>query len=196
MTAIIEYDAGNIASVIHALERLGAGEFVLTSDPSAISSADRVILPGVGDASVVLASLRKTGLEDIVLNLKQPVLGICAGMQIMCRHSEEGDCDGLGIFRADVCRFRPEDEALKVPHMGWNELQGLKGPLFQGIPEPAYVYFVHSYYAGISADTSAASCYGVPFSAAMQRDNFFGTQFHPEKSGSIGAAILANFLKL
>lgn len=196
MTAVIEYDAGNIRSVIHALERLDAGEVVLTSDPAAIRAAERVILPGVGDASVVLESLRRAGLADLVCGLTQPVLGICAGMQILCSHSEEGDADGLGIFRTQVRRFRPEDPSLKVPHMGWNNLQAMTGPLFEGLPEPAYAYFVHSFYAEPCEDTIALCTHGVQFSAALRRGNFFGTQFHPEKSGPAGAAILANFLKI
>ncbi len=196
MTAVIEYDAGNIRSVIHALERLDAGEVVLTSDPAAIRAAERVILPGVGDASVVLASLRRAGLADLVCGLTQPVLGICAGMQILCSHSEEGDVDGLGVFRTRVKRFRPDDPSLKVPHMGWNNLQAMTGPLFEGLPEPAYAYFVHSFYAEPCEDTIALCTHGVQFSAALRRGNFFGTQFHPEKSGPAGAAILANFLKI
>ena len=196
MTAVIEYDAGNIRSVIHALERLDAGEVVLTSDPAAIRAAERVILPGVGDASVVLASLRKAGLAELVCSLTQPVLGICAGMQILCSHSEEGDVDGLGVFRTRVKRFRPDDPSLKVPHMGWNNLQAMTGPLFEGLPEPAYAYFVHSFYAEPCEDTIALCTHGVQFSAALRRGNFFGTQFHPEKSGPAGAAMLANFMKL
>ena len=196
MTAVIEYDAGNIRSVIHALERLDAGEVVLTSDPAAIRAAERVILPGVGDASVVLASLRKAGMAELVCSLTQPVLGICAGMQILCSHSEEGDVDGLGVFRTRVKRFRPDDPSLKVPHMGWNNLQAMTGPLFEGLPEPAYAYFVHSFYAEPCEDTIALCTHGVPFSAALRRGNFFGTQFHPEKSGPAGAAMLANFMKL
>ena len=196
MTAVIEYDAGNIRSVIHALERLDAGEVVLTSDPAAIRAAERVILPGVGDASVVLESLRRAGLADLVCDLTQPVLGICAGMQILCSHTEEGDADGLGIFRTRVKRFRPDDPSLKVPHRGWNNLQAMSGPLFEGLPEPTYTYFVHSFYAEPCEDTIALCTHGVPFSAALRRGNFFGTQFHPEKSGPAGAAILANFLKI
>ncbi len=196
MTAVIEYDAGNIRSVLDALARLDAGDVVLTPDPELIRSADRVILPGVGDASVVLASLRRAGLASLVCGLTQPVLGICAGMQILCSHTEEGDACGLGIFRTRVRRFRPEDPSLKVPHMGWNSLSGISGPLFEGVNDPAYVYFVHSYYAEPCEDTVALCDHGVRFSAALQRGNFFGTQFHPEKSGPVGAAILANFLKL
>lgn len=196
MIAVIEYDAGNIRSVIHALERLDAGDVCLTSDPVVIREAERVILPGVGDASVVLESLRRAGLADLVCGLTQPVLGICAGMQILCSHTEEGDADGLGIFRTQVRRFRPDDPSLKVPHMGWNNLQAMTGPLFEGLPEPAYAYFVHSFYAEPCEDTIALCTHGVQFSAALRRGNFFGTQFHPEKSGPAGAAILANFLKI
>lgn len=196
MTAVVEYDAGNIRSVIHALERLGAADVVLTSDPAAIRAADRVILPGVGDASVVMASLRAAGLAEVVAALTQPVLGICAGMQILCERSEEGDADGLGIFRTKVRRFRPADASLKVPHMGWNSLQDMSGPLFEGLPQPTYAYFVHSFYADVCEDTVAICSHGGNFSAALRRENFLGTQFHPEKSGPAGAAILANFIRL
>ena len=196
MTAVIEYDAGNIRSVLDALARLDAGDVVLTPDPELIRSADRVILPGVGDASVVLASLRRAGLASLVCGLTQPVLGICAGMQILCSHTEEGDADGLGVFRTQVRRFRPDDASLKVPHMGWNSLDGMSGPLFEGMPNPAYVYFVHSFYAEVCEDTVALCVHGLQFSAALQHGNFYGTQFHPEKSGPAGATILANFLKL
>lgn len=196
MTAVVEYDAGNIRSVIHALERLGVADVVLTSDPAAIRAADRVILPGVGDASVVMASLRAAGLAEVVAALTQPVLGICAGMQILCEHSEEGDADGLGIFRTKVRRFRLADASLKVPHMGWNSLQDMSGPLFEGLSRPTYAYFVHSFYADVCEDTVAICSHGGNFSAALRRENFFGTQFHPEKSGPAGAAILANFIRL
>lgn len=196
MIAIVKYDAGNVLSVINALRRLGVTEWELTSDPSRLMNADKVLLPGVGDASVALGCLRSLGLDSVILSLKRPVLGICVGMQILCRHSEEGDTDCLGVFDTDVCRFLPGDQGLKVPHMGWNRVEGLKSGLFDGINEGAYMYYVHSYYAGICQDTIASTVHGVPFSAALCRGNFFGTQFHPEKSGSDGARVLKNFLEL
>ena len=195
MTAVVDYDAGNIRSVLHALDRAGAGDVVLSADPEVLTRADRVILPGVGDASVALRSLQASGLGSVILSLKQPVLGICVGMQLLCRHTDEGDVDTLGVFGTDVHRFVPAP-GLKVPHMGWNAIEGLRGPLFKGIPEESAVYFVHSFYAGVCPDTVASCSHGTPFSAALAKDNFFGTQFHPEKSGAAGAAILKNFLAL
>ena len=196
MIAIVKYDAGNVLSVINALRRLGVTEWELTSDPSRLMNADKVLLPGVGDASVALGCLRSLGLDSVVLSLKRPILSICVGMQILCRHSEEGDTDCLGVFDTDVCRFVPGDQGLKVPHMGWNRVEGLKSGLFDGINEGADMYYVHSYYAGICQDTIASTVHGVPFSAALCRGNFFGTQLHPEKSGSDGARVLKNFLEL
>ncbi|MBQ8061481.1 MAG: imidazole glycerol phosphate synthase subunit HisH [Bacteroidales bacterium] len=196
MIAIVDYDAGNVRSLINALRRVGVSEWELTSDPELLMSADRVLLPGVGDASVALASLRFLGLDSVIPSLKCPVLGICVGMQVMCRGSEEGDAVGLGIFDTDVVRFIPGDPSVKIPHMGWNSLTGLKSPLFDGLAEGTFMYFVHSYYAGICDCTVAASEHSVPFSAALCKDNFFGTQFHPEKSGSDGARLLHNFLSL
>ena len=196
MIAIVKYDAGNVLSVINALRRLGVTEWDLTADPSRLTSADKVLLPGVGDASVALNGLRSMGLDSVILSIRKPVLGICVGMQILCRHSEEGDADCLGVFDTDVRRFRPDDPDLKVPHMGWNQIEGLSSGLFDGIKDGAYMYYVHSYYAEICPDTIASTLHGRRFSAALRRDNFYGTQFHPEKSGSDGARLLKNFLEL
>ncbi len=196
MIAIVDYDAGNVRSLINALRRIGATEWELTSAPWRLMAADKVLLPGVGDASVALASLRSLGLDSVIPSLKCPVLGICVGMQVMCRHSEEGDAAGLGIFGTDVVRFRSDDPSVKIPHMGWNSLTGLKSPLFKGLREGSFMYFVHSFYAGICDCTVAASEHSVKFSAALCKDNFYGTQFHPEKSGMDGAALLKNFLSL
>ena len=196
MIAIIDYKAGNIRSVENALKRLGA-EYVLTADPEMIRRADHVILPGVGEASSAMKALESTGLAPVIKSLTQPVLGICIGMQLMCASSEEGDTECLGIFTSKVTRF-PETPGVKIPHTGWDTISGLRGPLFRNIPEDSFVYYVHSYSAGIFLDqTVAATEYaGVRFSGALQRDNFFGTQFHPEKSGPVGAEILKNFIEL
>ena len=188
--------AGNVRSVLNALGRCGAEDVVLTGREDLLRQADKVILPGVGDASVALAGLRGARLDGVLRSLTCPVLGICVGMQILCLDTEEGDAEGLGVFRTSVRRFRPDDPGLKVPHMGWNTLQDLRSPLFDGLEEGAYVYYAHSFYAGICPDTVAVTVHGIPFSAALRRDNFFGTQFHPEKSGSCGERILKNFLAL
>ena len=195
MTAIIDYDAGNIRSVTNALDRLGAG-YVLTRDAATIIAADRVILPGVGNAAAAMASLRATGLDSVIKSLRRPVLGICVGLQLMCRRSEEGDAQCLGIFDTDVTRFAPE-HGVKVPHMGWNSISNLESKLFKGMPDGQYVYFVHSFRAGLCTDTIATCRHGSDlFSAALKYENFYGTQFHPEKSGSVGETILKNFLAL
>ena len=195
MIAIIDYEAGNICSVRNALQRLGA-TYELTADPARIREASHVILPGVGNAAEAMASLRATGLDAVVRRLRQPVLGICVGMQLMCRSSEEGPVDCLGLFDTRVRRFLDSPEA-KVPHMGWNSIGNLEGKLFKGLSDGSYVYFVHSYYPGLCPDTIATCRHGeVLFSAALRWENFYGTQFHPEKSGSVGAAILQNFLAL
>lgn len=196
MIAVVRYDAGNVLSVVNALRRCGVEEFELTSDLEAIKNADKVILPGVGDASVALSSLRSLGLDPVIRSLTCPVLGICVGMQVLCRHCEEGDVDGLGIFDTAVSRFDLEDPGLKIPHMGWNQLKDMRTPLFKGLPDGSYVYFVHSFRAELSRDTIATTVYGSPFSAALAKDNYFGTQFHPEKSGPSGALIIKNFLAL
>ncbi len=196
MIAIIDYDTGNLRSVCNAIERIGA-DYCITSDAAIIRTSDRVLLPGVGEASSAMEKLRERGLVEVVKNLTQPVLGICIGMQLMCRYSEEGNVACLGIFDADVRRFAPDKErGVKVPHMGWNSIEALRSPLFDGIDNGAFVYFVHSYAADVCADAIAVSDNGRRFAAALSRANFYGTQFHPEKSGDIGEAILKNFLKI
>lgn len=190
--AIIRYNAGNIRSVVHALRRLGIDPTV-TDDIPTLRSADRVIFPGVGEASSAMAYLRSRELDRLIPSLQQPVLGICLGQQLMCQHSQENDTQCLGVFPGIVRQFPPED---KVPHIGWNCIEGLSGPLFDGVPEGSYVYFVHGFYAETGVLTTATSNYIRPFSAAMGSDNFHAVQFHPEKSGEVGALILNNFLKL
>ena len=188
--AIVKYNAGNIYSVVHALRRLGV-EPVLTDDADVLRSADKVLFPGQGEASQAMGYLRAHGLDDVIRSLRQPVLGICIGQQLMCRHSEEGDTDCLGIFPVDVLRFCPTKHEEKVPHMGWNALHHTTGG---GMTEGAYVYFVHSFYVPVCEFTAAVTDYIVPFSAALHRDNFYATQFHPEKSGKAGEEILKEFL--
>lgn len=196
MTAIVKYNAGNIRSVLFALERLGQPA-VWTDDPDTLRSADRVIFPGVGEASSAMRYLRERGLDEVIRSLQQPVLGICLGLQLFCRHSEEGDTDCLGIFDVAVKKFTSSPERpLKVPHMGWNTLYDLHGPLFESVQPDAYCYFVHSFFAEMSPRATAVCDYGGPFSAALQRDNFYAVQFHPEKSGETGQRILQNFLNL
>jgi glutamine amidotransferase len=194
MIAIIDYDTGNLRSVENALGRLGA-EYAVTADHEAIRTAERVVLPGVGEASSAMAKLRARGLDELIPTLTQPVLGICIGLQLMCRASEENDTECLGIFDARVRRF-VASPTLKVPHMGWNRIENLQGPLFAGVDKGSYVYYVHSYAPELCPQTIATTDYGGLFSAAVGRDNFFGTQFHPEKSGALGALILKNFLEL
>ena len=188
---IINYGAGNIQSIKFAIERLGY-EAYLSDDPQEIIAADKVIFPGVGEASSAMRKLNNSGLKQIIRELKQPVLGICLGMQLMCNYSEEGRTEGLGIFDIDVLRF---SNAVKVPQIGWNQISQLKTPLFEGIRDKEYVYLVHSYYAPVCEDTIAISEYELPYSAALGRDNFYGTQFHPEKSSSPGEKMLKNFLE-
>lgn len=192
MIAIVQYNAGNIASVGHALRRLGA-EYLVTDKPSELLLADKVIFPGVGEASSAMKYLKARKLDLLIPTLRQPVLGICLGLQLMCLHSEEGDTDCLGIFDAAVTKFPPKD---RVPHMGWNNLQKLQSPLLEGVNEQHDFYFVHSYFAETSGSTIALCDYIHPFSAAMQKDNFYAVQFHPEKSASAGERVLSNFLKL
>ena len=196
--AIIDYNAGNIRSVENALRRLGV-EPVITADKQLISEADKVIFPGVGEAATTMSFLRHENMDTLIKGLKQPVLGICLGMQLMCKHSEEGDTDCLGIFDAEVREFVSQRHEDKVPHMGWNTLYDMKADnygksLFMDVAEEAYVYFVHSYYVPVGDYTAATTDYILPFSAAIQQDNFYATQFHPEKSGSVGEQILKNFL--
>lgn len=190
--AIIKYNAGNIRSVLFALERLGINAEV-TDDHDYIKKADKVIFPGVGEASSTMNYLRKMGMDNLLRGLKQPVLGICLGQQLMCRNSTEGNTDCIGIFDVPVLKFEPE---MKVPHMGWNSLQNSKGELFKGLEKDSYVYFVHSYYVPLCDYTSASCDYIVNFSAALRKDNFYSTQFHPEKSGEVGQLILKNFIEL
>ena len=194
MVAIIDYDMGNLRSVRNALTELGA-EHIVTADPEVIKSADRVLLPGVGNAAKAMANLRERGLIDTILRLRRPVLGICVGMQVMCRHSMEGDVDCMGIFDAFVRKFEPSGE-LKVPHTGWNTIHNLESKLFRNIKGGEWVYYVHSYYADLCPDTIATTVAPPRFSAALKYENFYGTQFHPEKSGETGRRILENFLKM
>ena len=189
---IIDYGAGNIQSIKFALERLGYTG-VLSSDAEEIRSADKVIFPGVGEASSAMKKLKSTGLDKLIPQLKQPVLGICLGMQLMCNRSEEGDTEGLGIFDVDVIHF---EKTLKVPHIGWNRIKDLKTDLFEGIAEQEFVYLVHSFYAPVCSETIAKCDYGVNYSSALKKDNFYGVQFHPEKSSEAGEKILGNFLKM
>jgi glutamine amidotransferase len=189
---IINYGAGNIQSILFAIERLGY-QAVLTNDSIAIQQADKVIFPGVGEASYAMSKLKESGLDTLIPNLKQPVLGICLGMQLMCRHSEEGNTDGLGIFDANVVRF---SNNVKVPQMGWNQIYNLKSPLFEGIKNNEYMYLVHSYYVPNCDEAIAVTNYDIEYASALQKNNFYGTQFHPEKSGDVGEHILGNFLKL
>jgi glutamine amidotransferase len=190
--AIIQYNAGNTQSVIFALNRLGI-EPILSNNKEELLAADKVILPGVGHAKAAMENLKKNGLVDFIPSLKQPVLGICLGQQLMCKHSEEGDVAGLNIFPTEVKLF-PATE--KVPHMGWNSIINLKSALFKGVEEGASVYHVHSYYVSNNEFAIASCNYITPFATAMQRDNFYATQFHPEKSGAVGEQILKNFLEL
>ena len=192
MIAIIDYNAGNISSVQNALERLGY-ESVITRDKDEILRADKVILPGVGEASTAMKYLKKYELDTFIKDIRQPFLGICLGMQLMCISSEEGKTDCLGIFNAKVKLFPPKE---KVPHIGWNSLYELKGDLFKEMSATEDVYFVHSFYAELCEETSAECNYIFPFSAALQKDNFYATQFHPEKSATVGEQILKNFLAL
>lgn len=193
--AVIKYNAGNISSVCHALRRLGATP-VVTDDPEMICRADKVIFPGVGEASTTMAYLREYRLDRLITGLRQPVLGICIGLQLMCRHSEEGDVDCLGIFDTEVKRFVPSGPQDKIPHMGWNTITDLSTPLFDAAMEGSYVYYVHSYYAALCEQTVARTDYLQPYSAALHKDNFYAVQFHPEKSSDNGGRLLKNFLDL
>lgn len=194
MIAIIDYKMGNLRSVENALARLGA-EYVITDDAQTIKAADKVLLPGVGNANEAMLNLRLRNLVPVIRGLRQPVLGICIGMQVLCSYSEEGDTKCLGVFDTCVKKFQAS-ESVKVPHMGWNAISNLDSKLFKGIDEGSYVYFVHSYRPELCTDTIATSNHGGLFSAALKYENFYGTQFHPEKSGDTGERILANFLAL
>jgi glutamine amidotransferase len=192
--AIIKYNAGNIQSVVYAMERIGVKAKV-TDDPEEIAKADKVIFPGVGEASSAMAYLEKRKLDLLIKGLRQPVLGICLGMQLMCSYSEENDTPCLNIFETRVKKF-PVSPGLKVPQIGWNKIFDTSGPLFREIPDAAYLYFVHSFYAEISADKAAQTEYGIKFSSALSKANFYGVQFHPEKSAVTGEKILNNFLSI
>ena len=193
--AVVKYNAGNIRSVDYALKRLGV-EAVITADKEILQSADKVIFPGVGEAGTTMNHLKATGLDELIKNLRQTVFGICLGMQLMCRHSEEGEVDCLNIFDVDVKRFVPQKHEDKVPHMGWNTIGKTNSKLFEGFTEEEFVYFVHSFYVPVCDFTAAETDYIHPFSAALHKDNFYATQFHPEKSGKTGERVLRNFLDL
>lgn len=188
---IIKYNAGNIQSVLYALERIGR-EAVVTDDPAQIRDADKVIFPGVGEASTAMDYLRERGLDELIRGLKQPVLGICLGMQLLCSYSEENDTKCLGIFDERVRRF--ESRAFKVPQIGWNNIYGLQTPLFEGVADGSYCYFVHGYYAALGKHTIATTDYVQPYSSGLHTGNFYGVQFHPEKSAAAGERILQNFI--
>ena len=190
--AVVKYNAGNVYSVLNALKRIGIDP-ILTDDAKLIRQADRVIFPGQGEASNAMAYLRQHGLDEVIRSLRQPVLGICIGQQLLCRHSEEGDVDCIGIFDAEVKRFQPTMHQEKVPCMGWNQLRDVKSPLFKN---NSYVYFVHSYYVPLCNETIATADYILPYSAALHKDNFYSCQFHPEKSGDVGERIIKRFIEL
>ena len=187
---IINYGAGNIQSIKFAIERLGY-EAILSDNPEEIKAADKVIFPGVGEASSAMAKLKESGLEALIPQLKQPVLGICLGMQLMCNSTEEGNTKGLGIFDVDVIRF---ENKVKVPQIGWNQIRKFKSELFNEVTEEDYIYLVHSFYAPVCTETICETDYGVNYSSGLQKDNFYGLQFHPEKSSDVGEKILSNFL--
>jgi len=193
--AIVKYNAGNVYSVVNALRRMGI-EPLLTDNAEALRKADRVFFPGQGHAGEAMDYLRARRLDEVIRDLKQPVFGICVGQQLLCKHSEEGNTDCIGIFDAEVKRFQPKNHEDKVPCMGWNQLYNIKSPLFNGLDDGDYVYFVHSFYVPVCAETIATADYILPYSASMQKDNFYTCQFHPEKSGKVGERILKNFLEL
>lgn len=192
--AIVKYNAGNIQSVLFALERIGV-QAEVTDDIEKLQSADKVIFPGVGEASTAMEYLKARNLDKVIKELKQPVLGVCLGMQLMCAYSEENDTECLGIFEEKVLRFDSTETALKVPQMGWNNIYNLKSPLMENVNENSYCYFVHSYYASLGQHTIAATDYTKPFSSALNKGNFYGVQFHAEKSADAGEQILRNFIK-
>ena len=189
---IINYGAGNIQSIKFAIQRLGF-EATLSDNPKEIKEADKIIFPGVGEANSAMQKLKMSGLDQLIPTLKQPVLGICLGMQLMCNYCEEGNTKGLGIFDVNVVKF---EVSVKIPQIGWNQIENLKSNLFKGIKENEFMYLVHSYYVPLNIETIATTNYGVKYASAMRKDNFYGTQFHPEKSSFVGAQILKNFLEL
>lgn len=191
-TVIIDYGAGNVKSVMFALKRIGV-EAILSNQKEEIMNADKVIFPGVGHANAAMERLKQVGVDKVIPNLKQPVLGVCLGMQLMCRYSEEGHTQGLGIFDLEVLKFSSEQ---KIPQIGWNQIKELKSPIMNGVKENEFMYFVHSYFVPLSKETIAKADYGLTYSAALQKDNFFGCQFHPEKSSEAGELILKNFIEL
>ncbi len=193
--AIVKYNAGNIYSVVNALRRMGI-EPLLTDNAEELRKADRVLFPGQGHAAKAMDYLRARRLDEVIRDLKQPVLGICVGQQLLCKHSEEGNVDCIGVFNADVKRFQPTKHEEKVPCMGWNQLYDTKSPLYKGLHDGNYVYFVHSFYVPVCQETIATADYILPYSASMHKDNFYTCQFHPEKSGKVGEQILKNFLEL
>ena len=193
--AIVKYNAGNVYSVVNALRRMGIDP-LLTDDAEALRKADRVFFPGQGHAGEAMDYLKARRLDEVIRDLKQPVFGICVGQQLLCKHSEEGDTDCIGIFDEEVKRFQPKNHEDKVPCMGWNQLYDIKSPLFNGLDDGDYVYFVHSFFVPVCAETIATADYILPYSASMQKDNFYTCQFHPEKSGKVGERILKNFLEL
>jgi glutamine amidotransferase len=193
--AIVKYNAGNVYSVVNALRRMGIDP-LLTDDAEALRKADRVFFPGQGHAGEAMEYLKARRLDEVIRDLKQPVFGICVGQQLLCKHSEEGDTDCIGIFDEEVKRFQPKNHEDKVPCMGWNQLYDIKSPLFNGLDDGDYVYFVHSFFVPVCAETIATADYILPYSASMQKDNFYTCQFHPEKSGKVGERILKNFLEL
>ena len=192
MIAIVKYNAGNIRSVKNALDRLGVAS-TLTDDHAELAAAEKVIFPGVGEAKTAMNYLKERGLDEVLTSLKQPFLGICLGMQLMCSYSEERETECLGIFEEKVKKFPPKG---LVPHMGWNDFQSVKGPLFEGIETVENMYFVHSYYVEVGEDTVGETEYMIPFTSALQKDNFYGVQFHPEKSADSGQKLLENFLAI
>ena len=195
MIAVIKYNAGNIHSVVHALRREGV-EPMVTDNAEIIRHADKVLFPGVGEASTTMEYLRLHKMDTLIKSLTQPVLGICLGMQLMCKESEEGEASCLGLFDINVKKFERMSNEDKIPHMGWNQITNLTSPLMYGVKDNGYVYFVHSYYVPLCKETIARTNYLVQFSAALNKDNFYATQFHPEKSGTVGSKILQNFLNL
>ena len=193
--SIIQYNAGNIQSVLYALERLGVTATV-TDDPSIIQASDKVIFPGVGEASTAMTYLKERNLDQLIVSLKQPFLGICLGMQLMCQHSAENDTNCLGIFEEQVLAFKATEIVQKIPKMGWNNIMNLKTDLFNAVPENSFAYFVHGYYAGLGDNTIATTDYIQAYSSGLHKDNFYGVQFHPEKSAEVGEQIIQNFLAL